>query len=290
MSFKKIKAKILGFLLMPFPLLDDKRSKIFLILFCAIFSTFFIAFYNPLNIGGWNYNTSLGLFLTIWSSGIIGALALAFTQFLLRPLFKLTQFNIGQFILWVFFEFFILSTLFFILYRESSQPFLPEYLIVLNYTILLAIFPYFLACLLLKVQQLSKKIKQTEHKSNILTTTPTIATQHFFKDENGKNKFAIHINQVLLLKSEDNYIAIYYFHNQKVEKKLIRTNLKKLEKELLPFTDLLRIHRSYMINLKNILSIHQKKSSFFIQMKHLTDMELTVSETYKKTFEARVKV
>ena len=283
MIAKKNKNKIIRFFLKPFPILDDYNSKLFLVIFCGIFSTFFILFYNPFNIKQWNYDSAIGKLLSIWSAGILGAVVLGVTQFILRTKTNLTTFNVGQFSLWVIFEFFLLAILFFIIFGERKNPFWEEFFLVLRHTISLGIIPYFLACLLIAVRKLSKKAIQEEK-------FPAISVrQHLFKDENGKIMLAIKPKQLLFLKSENNYTSIFYLQNGKVEKKLVRTNLKKLEGELGEYPNLLRIHRSYMVNLQNIISVHRKKGGFQIELEQLPNMSLKVSETYKNAFEAEIK-
>lgn len=287
MSLNQTRNKLVNFLGSPFTLLDSKGDKLFLIIFCGIFATFFINFYQPLNISTWSHDSTVGNFLTIWTAGIIGALVLSITQFILRPLANLKTFNIGWFILWVLFEFFLIAILMFILYGESVFPFWKEFFLVFRYTISLTIIPYFLACLLIAVRKLSNPVT-VETVSPISKPLLPLA-QHAFKDENGKIMLAIKPTQLLLLKSENNYTSIFFLQNEKVEKKLIRTNLKKLESELSAFPYLLRIHRSYMVNLENIASVQRKKGSFQILLTQLPEMPLKVSETYKAIFEAQIK-
>lgn len=286
MSSKKILHAIKEFLNQPLPILDSFRDKLFLVLFCGVFATFFIFFYNPLNVNTWQHDSSLGNFFTIWSAGILGAFVLAFSQFFLRPKLNLNKFNIEQFSLWILLEFFLLSILFFFLFREKNVPLSEEYLFVLRSTISITIIPYALACLLLAVKKLSKPVPAIPPKEQ----TPIVPlAQYSFKDESGKIMLAIKPQQLLCLKSESNYIAVFFLKNEKVEKKLIRTNLKKLSKELQNFPNLLRIHRSYMVNLENIASVQRKKGSYQIELSQLPEMPLTVSETYKQFFEAQIE-
>lgn len=291
MSLNQTRNKLVNFLGSPFTLLDSKRDKLFLIIFCGIFATFFINFYEPLNISTWNHDSAIGNFLTIWTAGIIGAIVLSITQFILRPLAHLNTFNIGRFVFWVLFEFFLIALLMFILYGESVFSFWKEFFLVFRYTISLTIIPYFLACLIIAVKKLSNPTKIKEAPAilkPILKSTPPLA-QHAFKDENGKIMLAIKPTQLLLLKSENNYTSVFFLQNEQVEKKLIRTNLKKLESELTEFPYLLRIHRSYMVNLENIASVQRKKGSFQISLTQLPEMPLKVSETYKAFFELQIK-
>lgn len=273
--------KVIDFSLKPFPLIDDFESKLFLVLFCGVFSTFFIFFYNPFNLQHISYDSAIGKLLSIWNAGILGAIILSFTQFFLRPKTNLSTFNVGQFLMWVIFEFIFLCIGIFIIFGESKEPFLKEFTLIIRYTVSIAILPYFLACLLIAVKKLSDKVKKKEKM-------PIVAPeQHLFKDENGKIMLAIKPKQILFLKSENNYTSILYLQNGKVNKTLIRTNLKKLESEL-EYPDLIRIHRSYMVNLENVVSVQRKKGSFQIQLDQLPDMLLKVSESYKNAFEAKI--
>lgn len=271
-----------GFFLKPFTLLDDFKSKLFLVVFCGVFSAFFILLYNPFNLQAVTYDTAMGRLLSIWNAGILGAIILTITQFFLRPFFKLKTFTVGQFLGWLILEFTLLCLGILIVFGESKEPLLKELSGIAKYTISLGILPYMIACLLIAVFKLSNKEKETEEYSAANPEPLSI------KDENGKVMLVVNPKQILFLKSEDNYTSIFHEQNGKVEKKLIRTNLKKLESEL-EYPDLIRIHRSYMVNLQSVVSVHRKKGDFQIQLKHLPDLFLKVSETYKNLFEARIK-
>lgn len=281
-SLKALKDEAEKTLRSPFPLLDDNLSKWFLIIFCGVFATFFIVFYKPFNIQEFEYDSTLGRFLTVWSGGILGAAILGISQFFLRSKAKLETFNLGQFLLWSIFEFAIICICIFLIFRQSTEPFLDEFLLTLKHTISIGFLPYFLACLLIAVKKLSDRSKQE------LKTLDINSEQHLFKDENGKVMLAIKPSQILLLKSENNYTSVFYLQNDKMERMLIRTNLKKLEGEL-DYTNLMRIHRSYMVNLKNISSVQRKKGSYEILLNRLPELPIKVSETYKPTFESKIE-
>ncbi len=209
----------------PFSLLDDAKSKVFLAVFCGIFSIFFIIYFNPFDIKNISYDTALGSYLSIWSVGVIGTFIISFTQFCLRPLAGMTKFTTGQFLLWIVLDFLCVTIVVFILFGEASTPFFEELWFIVEYTISLAILPYILACLLIAVAKLSATLSEREVK---LTTH----AQYAFKDDSDKVQLTIHPDQIILIKSENNYASIFYHQNDQVERKLIRTTLKKLENEL----------------------------------------------------------
>lgn len=275
--------KIKSFLQKPFSLLDDSVSKLFLVVFGGVFSSFFLYYYNPFNLQEVTYNTALGQNLPIWFAGIFGALILSFTQFALRSINSLKTLNIKQYLLWGLFELSIICIGVFILFGESKEPFLIEFMQVVKYTISLAAIPYILACLIIAVKKLSDESEEADSLSN------SNMEQLFFRDENGKIMLAIEPTQILFLKSESNYTSIVFLQNDKIEKKLIRTTLKLLEAEL-EYSHLIRVHRSYMVNLLNIVSMQRKKSGYELFLKELPGFAIKVSGTYKHIFESKFKI
>jgi hypothetical protein len=278
------KQKIIFFFSKPFPFLDDAKSKVFLVVFSGIFSTFFILIYNPFNLDQIRYDSALGHYLPIWSAGIFGAIILSITQFLLRPRFNLSRFNLRQFTLWSIFEFMCLCISFYLLFGESKEPFITEVLLIIKYTISLAIIPYLLAYLLIAVFKLKTQVEQ-----KVNSPKPS-SNQQIFTHENGTILFGIKAKQILYLKSENNYTSIYYDQDGKVEKKLIRTNLKSISKTIVDNLDLMRIHRSFMVNLQKVEIIHREKGGFQLQLEHLPNSLFKVSETYKDEFEIKIKI
>ncbi len=259
----------------PFKLLDDTNSRWLLILFCTIFSTGFILFYDPLNVSGISKETTLARLFSYHGLSFWGALVLMLTQFGLRPRFQLDTFLVWQFLLWVILEIFLLSVCFFLIYRELGKPLLPEFMAVFRMTALLAIVPYAIACLLIAVVRMPAQLP-------IETANPPVPPTVLLsiKDENGKPMLSIAQGDILLLKSENNYTAVFFRQEEKVEKKLIRSSLKNILQQL-PAPHFLRIHRSYSININNLSAVDRKNGELQVKVKQLPDLPLKVSETYK---------
>lgn len=260
----------------PFPLLDDLKSRWFLILFCGSFASFFIIYFNPFNIKELRYDAAWGNFLTIWTAGIWGSLSLFVTQIVVRRLLKFDSFIFRQFLLWSIFDFLIICLVAFILFGEHNNPLLNEILIVVRYTLSLALLPYFLACLIIAVVKLTVS-------SNRSAAQPQLKHLIIY-EENGKIGLSLEAHNLLFLKSENNYTSISYLENGNRLKKLIRKKLSQLEQDLQE-TTIIRVHRSYMINTELIESISRKGSSLQVVLKHVPEQIFTVTESYKKVFE-----
>jgi DNA-binding LytR/AlgR family response regulator len=97
----------------------------------------------------------------------------------------------------------------------------------------------------------------------------------------------VQLRNIVYFKSEDNYILLYYKSENELKKELIRTNLKKLEQEL-DQPNLIRIHRSYMINSQNLLSAIKTSRGYKVRMEVEPQHHLPVSATYHRIFEEKV--
>lgn len=85
----------------------------------------------------------------------------------------------------------------------------------------------------------------------------------------GTDQIQIHINDVLFIKSDNIYVEIY----SKFKKHIVRTTLESFLEEN-NCEQLLRVHRSYVVNKNNI-------STFEAQSLIIDDFEIPVSRKYK---------
>lgn len=102
-----------------------------------------------------------------------------------------------------------------------------------------------------------------------------------FESENGKNNLRIHPECLYFLKSSDNYVEVHYVVNDEVKKHLLRASLKQIEQGFTDSPHLIRCHRSYMVNPKNIRSIVQTSKMINLNMDYFN---VPVSKKYQSSF------
>lgn len=88
-------------------------------------------------------------------------------------------------------------------------------------------------------------------------------------------------NDVICIKSSDNYVEVFYVVNQELKKTVIRNRLSEIANE---FPEFLRTHRSYLINSHHFLQWKTEKSKLFVVLFH--HIEVPVSRTYQKEVKA----
>lgn len=84
------------------------------------------------------------------------------------------------------------------------------------------------------------------------------------------------LNDLICVQSSDNYIEVLYFSGSELKKSLIRNKLSVIAEE---FPDLLRIHRSYIINPYHFQQWKTEKGKLFVELS--SSIFVPVSNTYK---------
>ncbi len=273
----------------PFNLLNTKYRKLFLVFFTGIFGSAFLWLFNPFNITSWVFSVTPFSKMGFVLFGLLGMAVLTFSQFGLRSWFRLEQLNWGSFAVIAAFEFALLNCINFVLFGTPGpdEGWFRELFSVIRQTSLVLGLSYSIALLLLSLW--SVKEKNREFKAQLNKSQRIVQEYINIKDESGKTVLSVIPDNLLLFKSESNYITVYFLVENKVTKTLIRSSLKKMEKEI-ENTEFIRIHRSYMINTRQVTSIHPTKKAYSVTMNALPEISVPVSVSYKIHFEKKLKI
>jgi hypothetical protein len=97
--------------------------------------------------------------------------------------------------------------------------------------------------------------------------------------EHKTEKVALEVNNLVLIKSADNYIEIIYSEEEQFKKKLIRNSLKNVEDQLSKYTNFIRCHRTYIVNKDHIEKLVKTYTGYKIHLKGHPE-ELPVSRQF----------
>ncbi len=97
--------------------------------------------------------------------------------------------------------------------------------------------------------------------------------------ENRAEKLALASSELIFVKSSENYVEIQSFAGGTITKKLLRTTFKSIEDQLKPFSQMIRCHRSYIINMDHIIRLHREYGRIFLKMNGLEE-DIPVSRQY----------
>jgi DNA-binding LytR/AlgR family response regulator len=106
--------------------------------------------------------------------------------------------------------------------------------------------------------------------------------------ENEKEKIELDPDNLFYIESADNYSNVVYFNDQKIIRQLIRGSLKRIESQIdIPY--IIRCHRSYIVNLKQVDHIKGNAQGYKIDFKKGLMDTISVSRNYSKTLFERLE-
>jgi uncharacterized protein YunC (DUF1805 family) len=257
----------------------ERKNLVRLILFTSLFALVFINIYSPFGAEKWFNLTRLQFFT--YSSLIIltGVLVVVISRIIMYKVCKKNIISIWQYFLWIFGEI-LLMALFYALfekfYLKDQRLFTEIVKISSRHTALVLLLPY--SVLWLYFSWIDKK-EQIERLADDQTISSNIRDMIPFYDDKGILKFSIKKENLLYLESAENYVSICYLNKGKVSKYLLRDTLKKVE-ESFSGTEIIRCHRSYMVNFEKVKVIKKDKYGLNLELDNLSVMDIPVSKTY----------
>lgn len=272
-----------------------------LIAFILLFSALFLIIYQPFSMAVW-FGTSqtLNFSFTIlfYLSSIV---VLILSRTLMYTVHNKLEVTVMTYIWWIMAENLIISliytliTIYFFPMPGITTPTLATRAL-LCVTIILAIpnaFMLFYAAYCAKCEELQAsqyQYQQLEKDYRLLNSrqhdlrvvaptdkdTPKMINLH---DYNGTLRLSINTDALYYIKSEDNYINIYYKHNERILSYMLRSRTRSVE-DSLQDTSMVRCHRSYIVNINKIQLMEEDKRMHYITLNDKYIGRIPVSKSY----------
>ncbi len=97
--------------------------------------------------------------------------------------------------------------------------------------------------------------------------------------ENRSEKLALASGELILVNSAENYVEIHYLAGGTGTKKLLRATFKSIEDQLRPFSQMIRCHRTYIINMDHVIKLHREYGRIYLKMNGIEE-DIPVSRQY----------
>ena len=97
--------------------------------------------------------------------------------------------------------------------------------------------------------------------------------------ENRSEKLIMESSELILIKSAENYVEIHYLAGGTGTKKLLRATFKSIEDQLRPFSQIIRCHRTFIINLDHVIKLQREYGRIYLKMSGVEE-EIPVSRQY----------
>ena len=259
--------------------LNEKRNIIRLIIFTSLFALVFINIYPPFGADRW-FNLTQFQFLTYSSLVILtGVLVVVISRIIMYYSGRNHVINYYSYFVWIFAEIMAMA-LFYALFQKfalkDERLFTDIVKQSARNTALVLLLPYSIMWLYFSWRD---KKEQIEKMAGIQALSGNIRDMIPFYDDKSVLKFSVKKENLLYLESDENYVNICYLNKGKVSRYLLRETLKKME-ENFSSTEIIRCHRSYMVNFEKVKVIRKDKDGLKLELDTPSSIDIPVSRTY----------
>jgi len=108
--------------------------------------------------------------------------------------------------------------------------------------------------------------------------TSEIANPHFqLFNSKGRITFDVSVDEILCFEANDNYLTIHYLENGVSKRSMERLSIRKAEEMILSLSnDFVRVHKSFLVNQKQVKAIVGKSQNYRLQLSGI-ELEVPVS-------------
>ncbi len=270
----------------PYPLTERRATKWIIILGFSIFTYFFLLLYQPYGAA-----EIPGKSLFLAGFGCCVFLVLAVNYFVLPKLlpgwFEANQWQIKKEILYLSFCFLGIAMLNFLYNSTVGKDIAPPFglLEFIGITVSVGIFPL-LVLLYFNERRLTTGNQQLAEAVSIPENS---------KEQNGSPvllieaatsttpKWELPLEQFVYAVAEDNYTTVHYQRANEPGRRLLRLSLKSLEQQLQDHPDIVRCHRSYLINRMHLIAAEGNARSLYLRLR-FAEASVPVSRKMSSAF------
>ncbi len=136
-------------------------------------------------------------------------------------------------------------------------------------TVTVGIFPVVIMVFLVELYLNRRRSDQAEIFSAQLESrpeppAPVPVTLHIVPETTRSSPLSIPLDSFLFAVSDNNYSTVFFRHEGNLQRQLLRLSLKKLEDQLEEYPELVRCHRSYIVNTSAIRDVKGNARSLYL--------------------------
>lgn len=279
---------MLKFLNKPYPYNDDLRHNAKIIFFISLGILAFLLIFQPIEID--TFTSKQIIFLVTGlpiSTFVVLSINLIILPSLFPKLFYNNIWNIKKEIIWNLWILLTISSSDFLFYTQLFEI-LDISFSDIGRILLLGFLPVAVLIIVNQDRLLRSHLESAQKLNEKLTESKEqkVKLIHFISDYK-KDNLSISPDSLLVIKSADNYIEIYYRSEGMIKKQMIRYSLKKAVETVNEFDFIIRCHRTFIVNTNHIKEITGNSQGYKLYFESL-DFPVFVSPKYITSFKERI--
>jgi hypothetical protein len=272
----------------PYPLLEKTLTKLIVILGFGLFIPVFLYVYQPFGIAEviekykWWYVVGIGLHISF---------VLALNYFLVPKIFPKffnpERWTIWKEILYILSSFFLATCSNYVYSITIGKDISPyrSFTQFLGITVAVGIFPVMIMVFWMERSLSSRNTMKADEYSKLLPKKKRRKkAQQFLNIASESTKaddLQIALQDFIFATSDNNYSTIFFEKDGELQRKLLRLSFKNLENQVAEYDQIIRCHKSYIVNRDRILEIKGNARSLMLQVDLYEEM-IPVSRSFPK--------
>ena len=261
----------------PFPFIESKKHRILVSFLFSLFIYIFLFVFQPFGISNIQYYKTLYILGYFGITFCVLLLGFFIAPILFKTFFSPDNWTIKKNIIFITIQFLIIIELNWV-YNSTigvgiTEQHSPYYFIFI--TVSVGIFPTLFLIYFIE--------KSLTHRNQTIATNFTHNIQHQKNNaintsiklvsKNNNETLIIGLEQLICIKSEGNYLKVFFKDDNIIKSKLIRNSISKIEEQLIIFENVERCHRSYVVNLDNVEKLSGNARNFNL---HITNLDFLI--------------
>lgn len=210
---------------------------------------------------------------------LTGVLVVVASRIIMYNYCKRRRLTYPGYISWVAGEIFFMALVYTILIKtviDDPRDYIDIFKKSVEVTALVLLLPYMILWLYFALREKNVRLSVLEEEDPPGSQSSKMIP---FFDEKGTLRFSVKQEDVLFLEAADNYVNIHYLDGQKSAKFMIRNSMKSLS-DGFPGSNLVRCHRSYLVNFDRVKIIRKEKDGLHLELDIPEKTNLPVSKTF----------
>ncbi len=121
-----------------------------------------------------------------------------------------------------------------------------------------------------RLEILQERLKGSQHETKNVHNYDDVFINLY--SESRTDLLKLTLSELIVIKSADNYIEVVYKQDETVQKALLRNTLKSIENELKAYEEIVRCHRTFIINVLHVNQIVRNNGGYKIQLKNYDEV------------------
>lgn len=270
------------------PFIYSKSNQIVMVLFVPFFALIFINIYRPLDfdrlddsfLSGLNISRDMAVQLITILMVLGGMIIAAASRIIMNYYAKWRALTYFDYIVWILGEIAAMAGAFTIaaLFTETNKSLAELFRNSYVKTTLIVLIPYVMCYIYFIWNENARQLKALRKQIAEDETVLQKAYIHIF-DEKGEIRLSIRNEHLVMIESADNYVCVYYINNHNLKKMMVRNTLRRVAEQL-EGTNVVRCHRSYMVNFSLATVLRREKEGIFIELGIEGVPNVPISRTY----------